>query len=121
VRLTPFIEDMAAAYGWADLVLCRAGALTVAELAAAGIGAILVPFPFAVDDHQTANARFLEQGGAAQMVQQAELSAECLAALLRELLDDRQRLLAMAEAARRLAKTEAAEQVARACLERTRS
>ncbi|MEZ5576162.1 MAG: undecaprenyldiphospho-muramoylpentapeptide beta-N-acetylglucosaminyltransferase [Candidatus Competibacteraceae bacterium] len=121
VRLTPFIEDMAAAYGWADLVLCRAGALTVAELAAAGIGAILVPFPFAVDDHQTANARFLEQGGAAQVVQQAELSAERLAALLRELLDDRQRLLAMAEAARRLAKTEAAEQVAQACLERTRS
>lgn len=120
-RLTPFIEDMAAAYGWADLVLCRAGALTVAELAAVGIGAVLVPFPFAVDDHQTANARFLEQGGAARVVQQAELDAERLAALLRELLGDRQRLLAMAEAARCLAKTEAAEQVAQACLERTRS
>ncbi len=120
-RLTPFIEDMAAAYGWADLVLCRAGALTVAELAAAGIGAILVPFPFAVDDHQTANARFLEQGGAARVIQQAELSAETLAMSLRELLGDRQRLLAMAEAARRLASTGAAEQVARACLERVRS
>ncbi len=120
-RLTPFIEDMVAAYGWADLVLCRAGALTVAELAAAGIGAVLVPFPFAVDDHQTTNARFLEQGGAAQLVQQAELSAENLALLLRELLGDRQRLLAMAEAARCLANTGAAEQVARVCLERARS
>ncbi|MDG4554031.1 MAG: undecaprenyldiphospho-muramoylpentapeptide beta-N-acetylglucosaminyltransferase [Candidatus Competibacter sp.] len=120
-RLTPFIGDMAAAYGWADLVLCRAGALTVAELAATGVGAVLVPFPFAVDDHQTANARFLEQGGAARVVQQAELSAENLALLLRDLLGDRQRLLAMAEAARRLAKTGAAEQVARACLERARS
>ncbi|MBL8259774.1 MAG: undecaprenyldiphospho-muramoylpentapeptide beta-N-acetylglucosaminyltransferase, partial [Candidatus Competibacteraceae bacterium] len=75
-RLTPFIEDMADAYGWADLVLCRAGALTVAELAAAGVGSILVPFPFAVDDHQTANARFLERGGAALIRQQAELTAE---------------------------------------------
>ena len=120
-RLTPFIEDMADAYGWADLVLCRAGALTIAELAAAGVGAVLIPFPFAVDDHQTANARFLEQGGAALMRQQAELDAERLAATLRELLGDRARLLTMAQAARRLAKIEAAEQVARMCLERARS
>lgn len=117
VRLTPFIDDMAAAYGWADLVLCRSGALTVAELAAAGIGSILVPFPFAVDDHQTANAQFLEQGGAALIRQQAELTPEVLARLLRELLSDRERLLGMAEAARRLAKLEAAEQVATVCLE----
>lgn len=117
VRLTPFIEDMADAYGWADLVLCRAGALTIAELAAVGVGSILVPFPFAVDDHQTANARFLERAGAALVHQQAELSPEGLAALLRGLLGDRARLLAMAEAARRLAKIEAAEQVATACLE----
>ncbi|HPF57467.1 MAG TPA: undecaprenyldiphospho-muramoylpentapeptide beta-N-acetylglucosaminyltransferase [Candidatus Competibacteraceae bacterium] len=116
-RLTPFIEDMAEAYGWADLVLCRAGALTIAELAAAGIGAVLVPFPFAVDDHQTANARFLEQDGAACVCQQAELTAERLAAVLRELLSDPDRLLRMAEAARRLAKMDAAEQVALACLE----
>ncbi|MCB1919022.1 MAG: undecaprenyldiphospho-muramoylpentapeptide beta-N-acetylglucosaminyltransferase [Candidatus Competibacteraceae bacterium] len=115
-QLTPFIENMAEAYGWADLVLCRAGALTIAELAAAGIGAVLVPFPFAVDDHQTANARFLEKAGAALVVQQAELTAERLAALLRELLSDRDRLLRMAEAARRLAKVDAAEQVALACL-----
>ena len=117
VRLTPFINDMAEAYGWADLVLCRAGALTIAELAAAGIGAVLVPFPFAVDDHQTANARFLEQSGAALLIQQADLSPERLAGLLRELLTDRARLLRMAEAARRLAKGDAAEQVARVCLE----
>lgn len=120
-RLTPFIEDMAEAYGWADLVLCRAGALTIAELAAAGVGAVLVPFPFAVDDHQTANARFLEQGGAALIRQQAELDAGRLAATLRELLGDRARLLNMAMAARRLAKMNAAEQVARACLEQARS
>lgn len=120
-RLTPFIEDMAEAYGWADLVLCRAGALTIAELAAAGVGALLIPFPFAVDDHQTANARFLEQGGAALIRQQADLNAERLAATLRELLGDRGRLLDMAQAARRLAKIEAAEQVARACLDQARS
>ena len=120
VRLTPFIDDMAAAYGWADLVLCRAGALTVAELAAAGIGSILVPFPFAVDDHQTANARFLEQGGAALIRQQAELTPEMLAGLLREALGDRGRLLGMAEAARRLARLEAAEQVATVCLQQAR-
>ena len=108
---------MAQAYGWADLVLCRAGALTIAELAAAGVGAILVPFPFAVDDHQTANAQFLQREGAALIRQQAELTPERLAALLKELFADPQRLLRMAEAARRLAKIDAAEQVAQACLE----
>ncbi|MCC9001001.1 MAG: undecaprenyldiphospho-muramoylpentapeptide beta-N-acetylglucosaminyltransferase [Candidatus Contendobacter sp.] len=120
-RLTPFIEDIAEAYGWADLVVCRAGALTIAELAAAGVGALLVPFPFAVDDHQTANAHFLAQGGAALLVQQAELSAERLAAILRDLLGDRSQLLRMAEAARSLAKIEAAEHVARVCLDQARS
>lgn len=120
VKLTAFIEDMAAAYGWADLVLCRAGALTIAELAAAGVGAILVPFPFAVDDHQTANARYLAESGAAVIRQQEDLSAENLAALLRELLGDRAHLLAMAEAARRLAQVQAAEQVAATCLAQAR-
>ncbi|MBL8259722.1 MAG: UDP-N-acetylglucosamine--N-acetylmuramyl-(pentapeptide) pyrophosphoryl-undecaprenol N-acetylglucosamine transferase, partial [Candidatus Competibacteraceae bacterium] len=91
-----------------------------AELAAAGVGSILVPFPFAVDDHQTANARFLERGGAALIRQQAELTAESLAGLLRERLQDRARLLEMAEAARALAQCEAAERVARACLEQAR-
>ncbi len=119
-RLEPFIEDMAAAYGWADLVLCRAGALTVAELAAAGVGAVLVPYPYAVDDHQTANGRFLEQGGAALLVQQANLTPASLAELLRNLLADRDRLLAMAEAGRRLARVDAAERVANLCLEQAR-
>lgn len=116
-RLTPFIADMAEAYGWADLVLCRAGALTIAELAAAGVGAVLVPFPFAVDDHQTANARFLEQGEAALVFQQSELTPERLAEILRQWLGDRARLLSMAEAARCLARIEAADRVATACLE----
>ncbi len=120
-RVTPFIQDMAEAYGWADLALCRAGALTVAELAAAGVGAVLVPFPFAVDDHQTANGRFLAQGEAALVVPQAELDAERLATILRQLLGDRPRLLRMAEAARRLAKIDAAEQVAITCLEQARA
>lgn len=119
-RLTPFIDQMAEAYAWADLVLCRAGALTVAELAAAGVGALLVPFPFAVDDHQTVNARFLERAGAALLRQQGDLTAETLAALLREWLGDRDRLLTMATAARRLARVDAAERVALACLEQAR-
>ena len=78
-----FIEDMAGAYEWADLVICRAGALTVAELAAAGVASILVPFPHAVDDHQTANARFLANAGAAILLPQNELSAEKLACCAR--------------------------------------
>ncbi len=120
VRLQPFIEDMAAAYGWADLVLCRAGAITVAELAAAGVGAVLVPFPYAVDNHQTANARFLERAGAALIAPQADLTAVRLADLWRELLGGRTRLLAMAQAARRLATADAAAQVATVCLEQAR-
>lgn len=120
VEPEPFIEDMAQAYGWADLVLCRAGALTVAELAAVGVGAVLVPFPHAVDDHQTANARFLERAGAARLLPQAELDAPRLAAVLDELLSDRGHLLAMAEAARAQARPAAAEQVARICLSEAR-
>lgn len=117
VRLEPFINDMAEAYGWADLVLCRSGALTVAELAAAGVGSVLVPYPHAVDDHQTVNARFLEQAGAARIAPQENLTAEHLADHLQTLLADRHRLLTMAEAARRLARPDAAEQVAALCLE----
>ncbi len=116
-RLEPFIEDMAAAYGWADLVLCRAGALTVAELAAAGVASLLVPFPHAVDDHQTANARFLEQVGAARILPQDTLDADQLADELARLLGDSGRRLAMAEAARALARPDAAETVARICLQ----
>lgn len=111
-RLEPFIDDMAAAYAAADLVVCRAGALTVAELAAAGVASLLVPFPYAVDDHQTANGRFLERTGAARVLPQATLSAESLAGELAALLPDRARLLAMALAARSLARPEAARSVA---------
>jgi UDP-N-acetylglucosamine--N-acetylmuramyl-(pentapeptide) pyrophosphoryl-undecaprenol N-acetylglucosamine transferase len=74
-EVTPFIEDMAEAYAWADLVICRSGALTIAELAAVGVAAILIPFPHAVDDHQTANARYLADNGAALLVQQSDLTA----------------------------------------------
>ncbi len=113
--LRAFLDDMAAAYGWADVVLCRAGALTVAELAAAGLPAILVPFPHAVDDHQTGNARYLAEAGAAWLVPQGEFDAESLAGLLGGL--DRNELLERAERARALARPQATELVARACLE----
>lgn len=117
VRLEPFIDDMAAAYGWADLVLCRSGALTVAELAAAGVGAILVPFPHAVDDHQTANGRFLADCGAARLIPETDLAAARLANLLEDLGANRPRLLAMAMAARRQAQPQASRTVAEICLE----
>ena len=115
-RLEPFIEDMAAAYAWADLVVCRAGALTVAELAAAGIGSVLVPYPHAVDDHQTGNARYLADADAAVILPQTELRATRLAELLRDFVAGRDRLLAMARAARALARPNAAQQVTRLCL-----
>ncbi|MBX3725726.1 MAG: undecaprenyldiphospho-muramoylpentapeptide beta-N-acetylglucosaminyltransferase [Xanthomonadales bacterium] len=113
----PFIADMAAAYGWADLVLCRAGALTLAELCAAGVGALLVPYPHAVDDHQTRNAAALVEAGAAELLPQARLDPPALAARVAALAGDRVRLLAMAVAARGLARPDAAEAVADACLE----
>lgn len=97
-EVTPFIQDMAAAYAWADLVVCRAGASTVAELASAGVASVLVPFPFAVDDHQTANAGALVKVGAAELIQECDLSAERLAALLRAAT--RTACLAQAEKAR---------------------
>lgn len=109
-----FIEDMASAYAWADVVICRAGALTIAELAAAGVASILVPFPHAVDDHQTANARFLVRAGAAMLLPQSELAAERLA-LLRTL--SRGQLLEMAEKAHALARPNATSEVAQTCRE----
>jgi UDP-N-acetylglucosamine--N-acetylmuramyl-(pentapeptide) pyrophosphoryl-undecaprenol N-acetylglucosamine transferase len=120
-RLQPFIEDMASAYAWADLVLCRAGALTIAELCAAGIGAILVPYPHAVDDHQSVNARFMVDAGAGILIQQAELTPVRLIELLRTFMAERQRLMEMAVAARSLAKPEATEMVAALCLEVAKS
>ncbi len=118
-RVEAFIEDMAAAYAWSDLVLCRAGALTIAELAAAGAGAILVPYPFAVDDHQTANAKFLSAAGAAVVVADAALASR-LPALLEDFtaigVVNRERLLLMARAAREHARVEASDEVARLCM-----
>jgi UDP-N-acetylglucosamine--N-acetylmuramyl-(pentapeptide) pyrophosphoryl-undecaprenol N-acetylglucosamine transferase len=105
-----FITDMAAAYAWADVVICRAGALTVAEIAASGSAALFVPFPFAVDDHQTANARFLADADAAWLMQQKEMTPEKLADWLRGLT--RAELQHRAEAARTLAKPAATAQVA---------
>lgn len=116
-RVVPFIDDMAEAYAWADLVLCRAGALTVAELACAGVAAILVPYPHAVDDHQTHNANTLVRAGAAVSVPQTQLSAEFLRATLLRFYGSRERLLEMARAARALARPSAAADVAKQCLE----
>ncbi len=117
----PFIDDMAEAYEWADLVLCRAGALTVSELAVAGLPGLLVPFPYAVDDHQTANAEYLVRAGAARLLQQDGLTCSRLAQLLedfcREPVEGRQQLLAMANAARRVAVTDAAQRVSARCLD----
>jgi len=110
-----FINDMADQYANADVVICRAGALTITELAAAGVASVLIPFPFAVDDHQTHNARFLSEQGAAVLLPQKELSAEKLAKLLREM--SRDKLLVMAQAARKLAKPGAAQTVANVCME----
>ncbi|MFD1006950.1 undecaprenyldiphospho-muramoylpentapeptide beta-N-acetylglucosaminyltransferase [Oceanisphaera ostreae] len=111
-EVSDFIDDMAAAYGHADLVVCRAGALTVSEVAAAGVGAIFVPLPHAVDDHQTKNARTLSEQGAAIIMAQSELSAITLAEQLQHFSENRSQLLAMAEQARTLAITDAAERVA---------
>jgi UDP-N-acetylglucosamine--N-acetylmuramyl-(pentapeptide) pyrophosphoryl-undecaprenol N-acetylglucosamine transferase len=118
--IKPFMDEMAKHYGKADLVICRAGALTVAELAAAGVASILIPFPFAVDDHQTRNAEFLSKRGAAVLLPQSGLNAEKLAQLLRDLGDKergREKLLAMAQNARGLGKADAAYAVARVCEE----
>ncbi len=110
-----FIHDMADVYQWADVVVCRAGALTVAELACVGVASVLVPFPHAVDDHQTTNAKFLADAGAAMLIQQTALTVEKAAEILRGL--NRERCLDMAQKARALAKPEATETVANICME----
>jgi len=113
-EITAFIADMAAAYAWADLVICRAGALTVSEVAAAGVAAVFVPYPHAVDDHQTANARLLVSAGAAWSIPDPDLDAGRLGELLATF--DREGLLDRAERARAVAMTDAAERLAEACI-----
>jgi len=114
-ELVAFIDDMARRYAEADLVICRAGAVTIAELSAGGMASILVPFPHAVDDHQTANAKFLSDRGAAILIQQRDLSPQKLAGLIGSL--DRAKLLDMAKKARALGKPDAARIVAERCME----
>ena len=114
-RVVSFISDMAEAYRWADLVICRSGAMTIAELAAAGVASILVPFPFAVDDHQTANAHYLSDHNAAVLLPQAQLTPDRLGELIKEATPET--LHKMAEAARRLALLDACQQVADQCME----
>lgn len=119
--VVPFINDMAAAYAAADLVICRSGALTVAELAAAGCAAILVPYPHAVDDHQTRNAAVLVQAGAARLIAQKDLTPTVLASQLEPLSTDRTQRHHMAAQARTLARPRAAAQIATACLQAART
>jgi UDP-N-acetylglucosamine--N-acetylmuramyl-(pentapeptide) pyrophosphoryl-undecaprenol N-acetylglucosamine transferase len=115
VRVTEFIHDMAAAYTWADLVICRSGALTVAELACAGVASILVPFPYAVDDHQTQNGRFLSAAGAAILQPQSSLTAPILKGHLQRLLADRVSLKTMQDAALGKARVHAVDEVVEIC------
>jgi len=115
-QVLPFIEDMAAAYAWADLALCRAGAMTIAELQAAGLGALMVPFPGAVDDHQTRNAEAMVRAGAGRILQERDMTPDSLSAGIAELTLDRPRMLKMAEAARSLRNIDAAARLADLCL-----
>jgi len=115
--VTEFIEDMAEAYGWADVVVCRSGALTVSELAAAGIAAILVPFPHAVDDHQTRNAEFLVEAGAAVLLPEAGINARALAETLESLITSKEKLALMAAKARAVSVPDSADRVAQLCME----
>lgn len=115
-EVLPFIDDMAEAYAWADLAVCRAGAMTVAELQAAGVGAIFVPLPVAVDDHQTKNAEVMVRSGAALLIQERDLTPERLAEVISELTQTRARLLKMAEAARGSRIIDAAAQLADLCI-----
>ncbi len=112
-NVQPFIQDMAAAYSWADMVLCRAGALTIAELCASGLGAVLVPYPYAVDDHQTANADYMVRSGAALCVQQAELTDARLTEIIREFAQAPEKRLSMAQASYALRKVNVAETIAK--------
>jgi UDP-N-acetylglucosamine--N-acetylmuramyl-(pentapeptide) pyrophosphoryl-undecaprenol N-acetylglucosamine transferase len=117
VELLPFIDDMASAYAWADLVVCRAGALTVAELCAVGLPALFVPYPSAVDDHQTANAREMTDAGAAQIIQESELNGRSLSELLANWLCERSVLQSRAARARALSRPDSLSRITTICLE----
>lgn len=116
LRLTAFIDDAAAAYGWADLVICRAGAMTVSELAAAGVASLLIPYPEAVDNHQFYNAKFLADPGAGLLIEQKSLTATAIVEALTRFVANRRDLLIMAQAARQIAQRSATDRVAEACL-----
>ncbi len=117
IKVTEFIKDMASAYQWADIVICRAGALTVSELAMAATPAIFVPLPHAVDDHQTKNAQFLVEKGAAKLLPQAQFTVQSLVSTLNELFAEQEILKNMAQAAENAADRQATQNVARACYE----
>lgn len=117
VRINAFIDNMAEAYAWTDLALCRAGALTIAEICAAGVASILVPYPHAVDDHQTSNARYLSNKGCALLIPEAELEGAGLAAIISDMAGTPARLLEMSRSTREQARPEAARDVAELCLE----
>ncbi|MFN5745181.1 MAG: undecaprenyldiphospho-muramoylpentapeptide beta-N-acetylglucosaminyltransferase [Methylococcaceae bacterium] len=120
-KVDAFVEDMAAAYAWADLAVCRSGAMTVSELAAAGLPAILVPYPHAIDDHQTANAKYLADAGAAVVMAQSELTSQTLARTIKNVLTPPSRLAEMADRARSKACPDATETVAAICIDNART
>ena len=117
IRIDAFIDDVAAAYAWADLVICRAGALTVSELAAAGVGAVLIPFPYAIDDHQLKNASSFAEAGAGVVIAETEFDAERLVREISRFVDDHQSLVRLADKAREQALPRATQRLADACLE----
>jgi UDP-N-acetylglucosamine--N-acetylmuramyl-(pentapeptide) pyrophosphoryl-undecaprenol N-acetylglucosamine transferase len=114
-KVSEFIGNMADAYRWADFVICRAGALTISELCVSGVGAILVPYPFAVDDHQTLNAKYMTNSGAAWLLPQSDLNGATLAEVLKPLFSKPERIRILSEAAHKLAKADATEKVASEC------
>jgi UDP-N-acetylglucosamine--N-acetylmuramyl-(pentapeptide) pyrophosphoryl-undecaprenol N-acetylglucosamine transferase len=116
-EIKAFIEDMVSVYRWADLVICRAGAMTISELAATGTPSILVPLPHAIDDHQTRNAEYLADADAAVLLRQSDMNVQTLTQLLSELLGDESRLQSMQQAALNQARVDATQCVARICLE----
>lgn len=120
-KISPFIEEISHAYCWADIVVCRAGALTVSEIATVGVGAVFIPYPFAVDDHQFHNSRYLEQAGAAIIVMQEALDAKKLINIFQQFSHNRNRLLTMAECARHLSQPKAVQHVVAECNKLTMS